>query len=207
LYCSDSVSLSLPSEFSLAWQANGLLPDFLQIDLIDIQALSVVYDIDSVGGNLRDLRARLSGMSAAAMKDRLDNGAKSRVKASLLHIREVKVSGITVNANSQKNPARSRAFSVKDMVLPDVGGQGAVSSEVAGQIVRAIADKVDAEAISQGIVPVMPTSQARPRHQSPDDDQAAQGEESSAGKAVRSIGEGFKKAGSGLWQGTKKLFD
>jgi hypothetical protein len=206
LYCADSVLLKLADGLSLDWQQSALLPDPLQIDLIEIQSLSVAYDIDSAGGNLRNLRTRLSDMSAITMKNRANSGITGHVNFPLLRVSEVKVSGLAANANSQKNPARSRIFSAKDIVLSEVGGQGAVSSEVVGQIVRAIADHMDAEAISQGVVQVVPAGQSRQRNQSTDSETSPQ-EESSAGKAVRSIGEGFKKAGTGLWQGTKKLFD
>ena len=212
--CIGSAVVQLPPDFSIEWRRASFLPNFLTVESLDIKNISIFYDIDSEGGDLRKLKFNLSEKSSVAMKDRLNAKAREADELLLLQVKALNVSGIKVEARSRKNPDRSKVFFINDLVVADLNMQenGIASAEILDQVVSVIVDRVQREAKKQGLIESSSVSEggqsSRKRVAATADDRGADSEEESgASKTVRSIGADLKKTGSDLWQGTKKLFD
>jgi hypothetical protein len=212
--CIGSAVVQLPPDFSIEWRRASFLPDFLTVEYLDIKDVSVFYDIDSEGGDLRKLKFNLSEKSSIAMKDRLNAKAQGANEILLLQVKSLKVSGIKVEARSRKNPGRSKDFFIDNLVVADLSMQenGIASAEILDQVVSVVVDRVQREAKKQGLIESSSVSEggqsSRKRAATTADGRGADSEEESgASKTVRSIGADLKKTGSDLWQGTKNLFD
>lgn len=119
----------------------------------------------------------------------------------------MQVSGIKVDARSQKTPERSKTFFISDMAFTDVGVQegGVTSAEILDRVTRSIVDRVDAEAEKHGLIETKaPQSDGRPSRKrsvvSQDDGAEVPSGKSSPGKALRSIGTGIKKTSQDIWR-------
>lgn len=212
LFCAGDALVQFSHDFMPAWQRASIFPDLWVVEALEIKNASIVYDVDSEGDNFHSLRLQISEMSSGAVRDRLNAKAQVLSAPLLLQVKIFQISNIRVDARSQKNPSRARNFVVGDMAWSDIGVQegGVAAAEVLDQITRAIVDRVQGEAVRQGVVDVKrqaDTASRRPRQAEDENEVPDSNDGSTAGKAVRSIGSGFKKAGSELWQGTKKLFD
>ena len=212
--CIGSAVVQLSPDFSIEWRRASFLPNFLTVEYLDIKDVSVFYDIESEGGDLRKLRFNLSEKSSVAMKDRLNAKAQGADEVLLLQLQALKISGIKVEARSRKNPGRSKNFFIDDLVVADLSMQdnGIASAEILDQVVSVIVDRVQREAKKQGLIESSSVSESGQSSRkraatTADDGDSDSEEESSASKTVRSIGADLKKTGSDLWQGTKKLFD
>ena len=212
--CIGSAVVQLPPDFSIEWLRASFLPNFLTVESLDIKDVSVFYDIDSEGGDLRKLKFNLSEKSSVAMKDRLNAKAQGADELLLLQVKALKISGVKVEARSRKTPGRSKDFYINDLVLADASMQenGITSAEILDQVASMLVDRVQREAGKQGLIDSSSAFEegksSRKRAAVKSDELGSDSEEESgAGKAVRSIGAGLKKTGSDIWQGTKKLFD
>ena len=214
VFCASKISIQLPVEFLPDWRRAGLLPDFLRMSLLEIKGASVFYDIDSAGGNFRNLQFQISEASANAMKDRLNARAEDGASPLLLYIQNLSVSDISVDARSNKNPEKSKRFKVEDMVLTDVGlkENGIAAPELLDRIVRVIVERVQSGAASHRLVNASLAHEnvrsSRKKIEVEDDREVSDADEKNGvEKAVRSIGSGLKKTSTEIWQGLKKLGD
>ncbi len=211
--CVGSAVVQLMPGFSIEWRRDSLLPDFLMVDSFNLKDVSVFYDIDSEGSDLRKLKFNLTEASSVAMKDRLNAKAHGGDELLLLQLKVLKLSGIKVEARSRKNPGRSKDFFINDFVLTDFGTQenGITTAEVLDQMMGVLFERLQREVKKQGLIESSSVSEdnqsSRKRAAASGERESDSEEESGAGKAVRSIGAGLKKTGSDIWQGTKKLFD
>jgi hypothetical protein len=191
------------------FKSKSFSPPLWEIDAFQIKNVAVFYDIDSEGSDFRSLRIRLSQLSEDAMRDRLNARAKDVGAPLLLQIKTLQVSGITVDARSQKNPGRSKVFSIRDIILTDIGLQeeGVAPAEIIDRLTRSIIDAIRREADKLGMLEAQKQfvdvssfwKASRCKRKYHDD--------IDTGKTIRSIGTGLKKTGGKMWQGAKDFFN
>jgi hypothetical protein len=209
VFCAGTISLQFSGNFLPDFKSKSFSPPLWEIDVFQIKNVAVFYDIDSEGSDFRSLRIRLSQLSEDAMRDRLNARAKDVVAPLLLQIKTLQVSGITVDARSQKHPGRSKVFSLRDIALTDIGmkEEGVAPVEVVDRLTRSIVDAIRREADKLGML----ETQKQFVEVSSSGKQAAERENNNddidTGKTIRSIGTGLKKTGGKMWQGAKDFFN
>jgi hypothetical protein len=210
LFCAGSILVQFQSDFSPDLKRESFFAELWMIDAIQIKDIVLFYDIDSEGSGLNNQKLRLSELSAGAMRDRLNAKAKNTAVPLLMEVKNLQVSGIKVDARSQKNPDLSKVFFISDMAFAEVGSQegGITAAEILDRITRGITDKVQTEAEKQGLIETrVPSSEGRlsRKHSAAKGDEGSEGAagKSGPGEAFRSIGTGIKKTSQEVWQ---KLF-
>jgi hypothetical protein len=210
VFCAGTLSLQFSENFLPDFKSKSFFPPLWEIEVFQIKNVAVFYDVDSEGSDFRSLRIRLSQLSEDAMRDRLNARAKDVGAPLLLQIKTLQVSGITVDARSQKNPGRSKVFSIRDIILTDIGMQeeGVAPAEIIDRLTRSIIDAVRREADKLGMleakkqfVDVSPSRKQVVARENDHEDNI------DPGKTIRSIGTGLKKTGGKMWQGAKDFFN
>lgn len=210
LFCADTILIQFSQTFMPELKNQSFSPDLWEIDAIYMKDVVLFYNIDSEGSSLNDLKLRVAELSSDAMKDRLNAKSKNTAAPLLMEVKKIQVSGVKVDARSQKNPDRSKIFFINDMVFVDVGVQegGVTSVEVLDRVTRDIVDKVEIEAEKQGLIEIKPSqTDSRPSRKRSamrgDEDAESASDKSSPGKTLRTMGTSIKKTSQEVWQ---KLF-
>ena len=211
-------SLQLPAATGFDRSTHSFLPSVLPVELLEMRQVVLYYDIDSEGGNLRDLRMPVSAAASIGLKDRINAAANGgELLMPLFRADMVRVTEIQVDARSMQNPSRNKVFPMRELVLRDVGKleNGVTFAEVVDRTSRALMDEVQREALAQGVIeikrPVVPKDESVKKRRATvadeTEDASAEKQEGGVKKAAHSVGKGFKDLGHGISRGFKQLFD
>jgi hypothetical protein len=141
------------------WGAKSLMPSILVFDSMGMDKVTLSYDIDSEGGNMRSLSDRLSVVAGNAMKNRLNAIAAGGDQNSQLFIIDaLNASDIRVEARSIQNPSRNKVITIQDVILRDIGRleNGISFDEVVDKVSRILIENVEREVLAQGVIEIKP---------------------------------------------------
>lgn len=224
----ESVVVQMPPDFALDFSRPSLLPPVQAVDSVTLDGVTLYYDIDSEGGNLRQLRLRISDAAAEGMRQRLNarNRGEEAAAASpqRVIVNALALTGIQVRARSVDNQDRQKTFLVGDIRMRDIGKatEGATWPEVIDLVSRRLVDDIHREALLQGVIEpprveiVTPGRDAtrRPARSTRSDGTAADetagdtsGDSSGNGNGtIKDIGQGVKKIGREFGKGIRRVF-
>ena len=218
-----TLELHLPADFKPDVGRLSLLPDMQVVDSVVMDGLTLQYDIESEGGNLRQLRTAISEAAAEGMRQRLN--ARNRPDDTApapqrVVVNTLTLSKIQVRARSLDRPDRQKTFLVSEIRLRDIGkaSDGVTWPEVVDVASRRLMDDIQREALLQGVIePPRPQAVAAPRDTArrgasrsggaTDTQDAGAGDTQGNGNGtIKDIGRGVKKIGQEFGKGLQRVF-
>ncbi len=206
-----TLAVVLPADFEPDWHRDSLLPAVLPIESLTLDDVLLDYDMDTEAGNLRNVRERINRAAVEGMRQRLNaSGNVDAVMPQLVDVKQLRISGIQVNAHGESRPERQKKFLLPDVILENPGAGAVTPAEIVDVATRALMDSVQVQALAQGVVePPKVEDETRGgvrqrtvRRSAADDEGFQQQEqpqsEGKGKKFFKEVGSGFKQVGKGI---------
>lgn len=214
----DSMKATLPNQFKPALSQHSLLPSIMPVTELVIDGMTLSYDVDNEGNNLKTLRQAISTAASTQSRQRLNAAFNTDTPMpQRFTFGKIIVKGIEVNARSKQDITRQQTFALPSTERLDVGVQedGLSFAEAIDATAQTITENIRQEALARGLLiperriatsSATDTDTRRARKSSrtqPSESNDAPEEGNSVKKTAKGVG---KAVGHFFRDTTKKLF-
>lgn len=214
----DSMKATLPNPFKPDLSQHSLLPSIMPVTELVIDGMTLSYDVDNDGSNLKTLRQAISTAASTQSKQRLNAAFNTdTLMPQRFTFGKIIVKGIEVNAHSKQDLTRQQRFALPNTERLDVGAQegGLSFAEAIDATAQTITENIRQEALARGLlIPerrITATSSTdtdtrrvrKPGRNQPSESDDAPEEDNRVKKTAKGVG---KAVGHFFRDTTKKLF-